>query len=231
MNPTQIIPIPAGINPGLHSAKNTTMLQILGRARDTFDHTCRPATRDPLKSLLVTADVGPFRATGIRPAVELAARRAGTGQAGAPRNPCHSQHRRNVLRPADRRQPEHQQPFLGNRRRYQRRGHTRRGTDAIRPAGRQNARRAGGDGAVLQPGRMVLGRRLQHLRGRDAFRGGGRDDPQMARGGEIGAGDGEPDGDRSQCVGRRPRRRGPSNCRKSCWRWASTSCPMASSER
>jgi hypothetical protein len=70
MNPTQIIPIPVGINPGLHSAKNTTMLQILGRARDTFDHTCRPATRDPLKSLLVTADVGPFRATGIRPAVE-----------------------------------------------------------------------------------------------------------------------------------------------------------------
>jgi hypothetical protein len=46
------------------------MLQILGQARDTFDHTCRPATRDPVKSLLVSADVGPFRATGIRPAVD-----------------------------------------------------------------------------------------------------------------------------------------------------------------
>ena len=70
MDVTQIIPIPAGINPGLHSAKNSTMLQILGRARDTFDHMCRPATRDPVKSLLVTADVGPFRVTGIRPAVD-----------------------------------------------------------------------------------------------------------------------------------------------------------------
>lgn len=70
MDPTQIVPIPAGINPGLHSAKNSTMLQILGRARETFDNTCRPATRDPVKSLLVTADVGPFRATGIRPAVD-----------------------------------------------------------------------------------------------------------------------------------------------------------------
>jgi hypothetical protein len=70
MDPTQIIPIPAGINPGLHSAKNSTMLQILGRARENFDHTCRPATRDPVKSLLVTADVGPFRVTGIKPAVD-----------------------------------------------------------------------------------------------------------------------------------------------------------------
>jgi hypothetical protein len=70
MDFTQIVPIPAGINSGLHSAKNSTMLQILGRARDTFDHTCRAATRDPVKSLLVTTDVGPFRATGIRPAVD-----------------------------------------------------------------------------------------------------------------------------------------------------------------
>jgi hypothetical protein len=54
----------------LHSAKNSTMLQILGRARDIFDHTCRPATKDPVKSLLVTADVGPFRVTGIKPAVD-----------------------------------------------------------------------------------------------------------------------------------------------------------------
>jgi len=69
MDPREIIRIPDGINQGLHSAKNSTMLQILGRARDTFDHECRPATRDPVKSLLVSEDVGPFRATGIRPAV------------------------------------------------------------------------------------------------------------------------------------------------------------------
>src|SRR3954451_22190173 len=69
MDVTQIIPIPAGINQGLHSAKNSTMLQILGRARDTFDHGCRPATRDPGKSLLVSEDVAPFRDPGIRPAI------------------------------------------------------------------------------------------------------------------------------------------------------------------
>src|SRR5690242_15263271 len=69
VDPTAVIPIPAGINQGLHSAKNSTMLQILGRARDTFDHTCRPAINNPIKSLLVSEDVGPFRVTGIRPAV------------------------------------------------------------------------------------------------------------------------------------------------------------------
>src|SRR2546423_6703462 len=70
INPTQLVPIPAGINQGLRSAKNSTMLQILGRARDTFDHTCRPATNDPIKALLVTEDVGPFRVTGVKPAVD-----------------------------------------------------------------------------------------------------------------------------------------------------------------
>src|SRR2546423_5742465 len=70
INPTQLVPIPAGINQGLRSAKDSTMLQILGRARDTFDHTCRPATNDPIRALLVTEDVGPFRVTGIKPAVD-----------------------------------------------------------------------------------------------------------------------------------------------------------------
>jgi hypothetical protein len=46
------------------------MLQILGRARNTFDNECRPATNDPVKGLLVHQDVGPFQVTGIRPAVE-----------------------------------------------------------------------------------------------------------------------------------------------------------------
>jgi Putative peptidoglycan binding domain/D-alanyl-D-alanine carboxypeptidase len=70
MNPTDIVPIPKNINTGLSSAKNSTMIQILGRARDTFDDKCRPATNDPIKSLLTTKDVGPFRVTGIKPAVK-----------------------------------------------------------------------------------------------------------------------------------------------------------------
>ncbi len=69
MNPTEVIPIPSDINQGLRSAKNSTMLQILGKARDSFDQECRPATRNPVKSLLVTEDVGPFRVTGVKPAV------------------------------------------------------------------------------------------------------------------------------------------------------------------
>jgi len=71
MNPTQIVPIPGRINPGLHSAKNSTMLQILGRARNTFDDECRPATNDPVKGLLAhQVNVGPFQVTGISAAVE-----------------------------------------------------------------------------------------------------------------------------------------------------------------
>lgn len=45
------------------------MISILGLPRDTFTHECRPATNQPTKNLLVTEDVGPFRVTGLKPAV------------------------------------------------------------------------------------------------------------------------------------------------------------------
>src|SRR5262249_25024628 len=70
MNPMQLVPIPSDINRALRSAKNSTMLQILGRARDTFDHTCRPATNNPIRALLATEDVGQFSVTGIKPAID-----------------------------------------------------------------------------------------------------------------------------------------------------------------
>jgi hypothetical protein len=69
-DPGEVIPIPDGINQGLSSAKNSTMLQILGMPRDHVTETCRPVTNEPMLSLLVTKDVGPFRVTGLRPAVD-----------------------------------------------------------------------------------------------------------------------------------------------------------------
>ncbi|MDB4558919.1 M15 family metallopeptidase, partial [Amylibacter sp.] len=72
--PGTIIPIPEGINKGLSSAKNATMIQTLGMPRDSIDSKCRGVTNSPLKQLIVTRDVGPFRVTGVRVAVESLAR-------------------------------------------------------------------------------------------------------------------------------------------------------------
>jgi hypothetical protein len=69
-NPKDLIRIPTGINVGLSSAKNSTMISILGMPRSSFDDKCRPVTNRRLKKLIVTADVGPFRVTGVKPAVE-----------------------------------------------------------------------------------------------------------------------------------------------------------------
>lgn len=70
LDPGAVVPIPAGINVGLSAARNGTMHALLGMPRDQVDDTCRGVTNEPLKSLIVTADVGPFRVTGLRPAVD-----------------------------------------------------------------------------------------------------------------------------------------------------------------
>ncbi|WP_413206860.1 peptidoglycan-binding protein [Rhodospirillum sp. A1_3_36] len=69
-NPALVIPIPQGINQGLHSAKSATLIQILGVPRDHMDQECRPVTNDPLLSLVETRNVGPFRVTGVKPALD-----------------------------------------------------------------------------------------------------------------------------------------------------------------
>lgn len=69
-NPLEVVNIPTGINKGLSSAKNSTMIQLLGLPRDSIDHKCRSPTNDPIKSLTITADVGPFKVTGLKPAVK-----------------------------------------------------------------------------------------------------------------------------------------------------------------
>ena len=69
VNPKDIIPIPSGINAGLSSAKRLTMLSVLGMPRANLDDKCRGVTNPKIKALIVTEDVGPFKVTGLKPAV------------------------------------------------------------------------------------------------------------------------------------------------------------------
>ncbi len=68
---TELVDVPPAedMNSGLHSASEATMLAIFGRPGPlTAD--CSDATNPDVEALLVTADVGPFRVRGLRPAVE-----------------------------------------------------------------------------------------------------------------------------------------------------------------
>ena len=68
---TDLIKIPSSINKGLNSAKQITMISLLGNPRGgSYDQTCRAITDARLKKLVVTKDVGPFRVTGLSPAVD-----------------------------------------------------------------------------------------------------------------------------------------------------------------
>jgi hypothetical protein len=67
---TDLIAIPQGINPGVSSAKQMTMLTLLGNPRGTYDQTCRPIQNPALLPFIVTETVGPLRVTGLRPAIE-----------------------------------------------------------------------------------------------------------------------------------------------------------------
>jgi hypothetical protein len=68
---TDLIPIPSGINPGLNAARQITMKTLLGNPRGSFARDCQPVTNPVLRSLIRTEDVGPFRVTGLAPAVEI----------------------------------------------------------------------------------------------------------------------------------------------------------------
>lgn len=75
-NLSDTIPTPAdeSMNTGLTYARQTTMMNILGRPRRTVTVDCAPVTNTALRALLVTESVGPFRVTGLRPAVEVVRR-------------------------------------------------------------------------------------------------------------------------------------------------------------
>lgn len=66
---TKLIPIPARMNVGLTSARQETMKKLLGNPRDSYSQECQPVTRASLRVMTVTENVGPFRVTGLKPAV------------------------------------------------------------------------------------------------------------------------------------------------------------------
>jgi hypothetical protein len=67
---TDLIPIPTGINPGLNGARQITMKTLLGNPRGSFGKDCLPVTNPILRSLIRTDNVGPFKVTGLAPAVD-----------------------------------------------------------------------------------------------------------------------------------------------------------------
>jgi Putative peptidoglycan binding domain/D-alanyl-D-alanine carboxypeptidase len=69
MGITDPIDIPPGINPGVSSAKQSTMLAVLGNPRDTYDVDCQDITNPRLAARIVFESVGPFRVRGLAPAV------------------------------------------------------------------------------------------------------------------------------------------------------------------
>ena len=66
---TKLVSIPTGINVGVSSAKQATMLGLLGNPRGDYDQICRPVTNPALQANMVIASAGPFRVQGLRPAV------------------------------------------------------------------------------------------------------------------------------------------------------------------
>lgn len=65
----KLIGVPSNLNPGVSSAKQATMLALLGNPRSSFDAACREVTNPVLKGLIDIQSVGPFRVQGLRPAV------------------------------------------------------------------------------------------------------------------------------------------------------------------
>ncbi|MFN4090330.1 MAG: peptidoglycan-binding protein [Alphaproteobacteria bacterium] len=58
------------VNGALTGARNNTMLRLIGNPRGSYDQDCRHPTNRRIAALMATADLGPFRATGLRPAVD-----------------------------------------------------------------------------------------------------------------------------------------------------------------
>lgn len=68
---TDHLPLPplGTVNVGLVSPPNSLLESRFGKPRDGFTTDCQAATDRRLAAAIVTQDVGPFRATGLGPAV------------------------------------------------------------------------------------------------------------------------------------------------------------------
>ena len=67
---TDLVPVPATLNPGITPARQGTMLGLLGNPRRDYTSSCQEVENPALASLIVLADVGPFRVRGLAPAVD-----------------------------------------------------------------------------------------------------------------------------------------------------------------
>jgi hypothetical protein len=70
MKLTDLVDIPKLINVGVSNAKQMTMKTLLGNPRESYTGECQPITNKKFEKLLVTEPVGPFTASGLRPAIE-----------------------------------------------------------------------------------------------------------------------------------------------------------------
>jgi hypothetical protein len=70
---TEILENREDINGSLLPLSNNLMLQVLGNPRGNYSQQCQPVTNSKIRKLIVTEDVGPFRVTGLSPAVEALA--------------------------------------------------------------------------------------------------------------------------------------------------------------
>lgn len=65
----KLVPVPDGINAGMTSARQNTLISLLGKPRDDMTSSCQPVTHLKLKGEMVTRSVGQFRVTGYERAV------------------------------------------------------------------------------------------------------------------------------------------------------------------
>ncbi len=67
---TDLVAIPSNTNVGVTSAKQSTMLGLLGNPRRDYTSTCQEIEHAELKKLVVIRNVGPFKVRGLLPAVD-----------------------------------------------------------------------------------------------------------------------------------------------------------------
>lgn len=58
------------INGTLAPARNVTLLTLIGAPRGSYNGECQDLTNPEIAALMTTADLGPFRAIGLKPALE-----------------------------------------------------------------------------------------------------------------------------------------------------------------
>ncbi len=70
MTVTRLVPLPQNMNAGIKPVSQATLLALLGNPGSDYGNDCAPVTNQWLAKLIVTEDVGPFRVTGLKPAID-----------------------------------------------------------------------------------------------------------------------------------------------------------------